>query len=193
MIHNKYFEVLRQFLGDYTREVYGRELIWKVNLSQKGIALALEELGEKGLLKSRKEGTLKHYGLNLENTEIRDIIVVAEIIRKVELMSKNRKLAHLFRHDDRIVGIFGSYAKGTQKEDSDLDIFIIGKKSAHDYDKRGKILQTDISIKYFAINEWIKLLKEKNNLCKEIIENHAILFGTENFVKLAWSNYYGFN
>ena len=191
MIHNKYFGVLKQFLGDYKREVYGRELIGKVKLSQKGITLTLDELEEKRVLKSRKEGTLRHYGLYLENTEIKDIIAVAEIMRKVEFMHKNRKLAHLFRQDDRIVGIFGSYAKGTQKEDSDLDIFIIGKKSTHDYDEQGKMLQTDISIKYFSIKEWIKLLKEKNNLCKEIMENHVILFGTENFVKLVWSDYYG--
>ena len=41
MIHNKYYEIMKQFLGDYSRKIYGRELIDKVNISQKNIALTL--------------------------------------------------------------------------------------------------------------------------------------------------------
>jgi len=193
MIHNKYFEILKQFLGNYQREVYGRELIGKVSLSQKGIALALEELEEKSILKSRKEGSIKHYCLNRGYSEIRDVVALMELVRKVELLSKHRKLAHIFREDDRVVGIFGSYAKGTQKEDSDLDVFIIGKKKNEDYDKKGELFDLRISIKYSSETEWRTLLKEKNNLCSEIISNHVLLFGIETFIASAWRHYYGFS
>ena len=193
MIHNKYFEILKQFLGDYTGEIYGRELVDKISLSQKGIALALEELEAKSILKSRKEGSLKHYGLNLEYSEIRDIIAVTEITRKTQFLAQHRKLAYLFKHDERIIGIFGSYAKGIQKADSDIDIFIIGKKIAGDHDKEGKKLDLNISMKYFSRSSWIKLLKEKNNLLKEIVTYHVILFGVEEFINLSWRHYYGFN
>src|SRR3989338_1435755 len=161
MIHNKYFEILKQFLGDYTGEIYGRELVGRVSLSQKGIALALEELEAKSMLKSRKEGTLKHYGLNLEYSEIRDIIAMTEITRKILFLAQHRKLAYLFKRDERVIGIFGSYAKGIQKTGSDIDVFIIGKKIAEDYDKKGKKLDLDISIKYFSRDLWVNLLKEK--------------------------------
>ncbi|MEK6942801.1 MAG: nucleotidyltransferase domain-containing protein [Nanoarchaeota archaeon] len=191
MIHNKYFEVLKQFLGNYAKEVYGRSLIGKVSLSQKGIALALEELEQKGVLKTRKEGTLKHYGLNMENTEIKDIVATAEIARKLEFMGKERKIAHAFKEGEGIIGIFGSYAKNIQKGNSDLDIFIIGGKNSK-Y-AGGKELGLQISAKHFSRNEWINLLKEKNNLCREILENHIILFGTEDFISLAWRNYHGFS
>lgn len=193
MIHNKYFEILKQFLGNYNREVYGRELIGKVGLSQKGIALALEELKGRGILKSRKEGNLKHYSLNLANTEIKDFIAISEILRKIDFLSKHRKSAYIFKKDERIIGIFGSYAKNTQKEGSDFDVFIIGPKKEQDYSAEGKKLNMDISVKYFTKTEWIKLLKEKNSLCKEIIENHILIFGFEDFLNLIWSNYYGFN
>ena len=150
MIHNKYFEIVKQFLGDYKRELYGRELIGKVKLSQKGIALALQELEKKSILKSRKEGNLKHYYLNFEYSEIKDILAIAEIMRKIEFLAKQRKIAHLFKADDRIVGIFGSHAKGSQKEGSDIDVFIIGKRKEKDYGRGGKIFDLDISIKYFS-------------------------------------------
>ena len=51
MLHNKYFEVLKHFLGNYAGDVYGRMPIGKVKLNQKAIALALAELEAKGVLK----------------------------------------------------------------------------------------------------------------------------------------------
>ena len=65
MLHTKYFEVLKQFLGNYVAEIYGRMLVGKVPLSQKAIALALAELEEKGVLSSRSQGMIKYYRLNL--------------------------------------------------------------------------------------------------------------------------------
>ncbi len=193
MIHNKYFEIIKQFLGDYNREIYGRELIGRVELSQKGIALALEELEEKSTLKSRKHGVLKYYRLNTDYSEIRSIIAIAELSRKIEFLAQQRKIAHLFKEDDRIVGIFGSYAKGMQKQNSDLDIFIIGKRKNNDYGTQGDKFDLDISIKYFTKSEWVRLIEQKNNLCKEIISCHIIIFGLESFINLLWTNYYGFS
>src|SRR3989344_3511967 len=127
MIHNKYFLILKYYLGNYKKELHGRGLIGKVHLSQKAIALTLEELEKKGLLKSRKQGNMRYYRLNLENTEIKDIINIVELLQKIQFFTRHRTLAHVFRQDERIVGIFGSYAKGTHKEDSDVDIFIVGR------------------------------------------------------------------
>jgi len=193
MLHNKYYYVLKCYSGDFNREIYGRELIGKVPLSQKGIALALQELELMSILKSKKRGTIKLYSLNREWTEIKDALTIIEITRKIEFLEDSRALAHIFQSDNRIVGIFGSYAKGTQKADSDIDVFIVGKKRENDYDKKDGIIQEKLSIKYFSEQEWTRLLKEKNNLAKEIISNHIILFGVEQFVHQLWSDYYGFN
>lgn len=193
MLHNKYFEVLRQFAGGYTSELYGRSLIGKVKLSQKGIALALEELEKQSVLKSRMEGTSKLYSLNLQHSEIKDILAMVELMSKMLFMSKHRKIAHLFRSDSRIVGIFGSYAKGAEKKESDIDLFILGKKMKGDYDTKGKAYDLDISTKHFAIGEWTKLLKSKNNLCREIIGHHVLISGVEGFISSVWRNYYGFD
>lgn len=192
MIHNKYFYVLKQFLGNYGRELYGRELIGKIAMSQKGIALALEELENTATLKSRKQGSIKYYRLNAENTEIKDFLVVAELLRKAEFLASHRKLAYLFREDDRIVGVFGSYARGVEKEGSDLDIFVIGGKGP-DYEEKGKELDIDGSVKLFSKTQWKELLLSKNTLAKEIVYNHVLIFGAERFVSEAWRVYYGFN
>jgi len=193
MIHNKYFEILEKFLGNYTKEIYGRELVNKVSLSQKAIALALDELEKQGILKSRKQGNIKYFRLNLDNSEIKDIIISLEITRKIKFFEKHRKIANLFKQDDRIVGIFGSYAKGSEKKGSDFDLFIIGRKRKEDYDKKGAMFDLKVSPKYFSEKEFKTLIKSRNPLCKEIIAHHLLVFGVESFIELIWREFYGFD
>jgi predicted nucleotidyltransferase len=193
MIHSSYFEVLNQFLGDYNREIYGRELVGKVSLSQKSIALALDNLEKEGILTSRKRGNMKFFHLNSKYVGIKDTVTMAEIARKTHFFEKHLVIANLFRNDERIVGLFGSYAKGTQKKDSDVDLFIIGEKTGENYVKKAKIYDLNVSIKYFALEEFKELLKNKNPLVKEVIENHIVLFNAEHFIELLWRNYYGFD
>ncbi len=193
MIHNKHFEILKQFSGDYTKEVYGRALVNKVNISQKGIALMLDELEEEGILKSTKKGNVKFFKLNLEFRQIKGALAIVEITKKSEFLSKHKKLEYMFNNDERVVGIFGSYAKGTQKPDSDIDLFIIGKKVVDDYSAKGEKFDLNISIKYLAEKEFKELLNSKNTLIKEIVENHVIIFNVEKFINLLWEDYYGYN
>ena len=193
MLHNKIFIVLEQFLDDYTKQIYGRELIKKVPLSQKNIALTLEALEKEAILKSKISGNRMYYSINLDNTEIKDILTISEIIKKINFLKQQRKIANVFKADNSVVGIFGSYSNNTQKKDSDIDVFIIGKKGKQDYEKSGKSFDLPLSIKYFEENKFKKLLKEKNNLCREIVKNHILIFNSEKFINLIWRNYYGFN
>jgi predicted nucleotidyltransferase len=193
MLHSKYSEILGFFLGDYKKQIYGRELIGKIGLSPKGIANSLKELESQGILKSKKEGSVKFYSLNLKSPSIKEILIQAEISNKLAFLSKHKKIAHLLKEDDRIIGIFGSYAKGTQKADSDVDMFVVGGKSKGDYNDKGKPFDIEINIIYFSEKEFKKLLAGKNNLVREILESHILIFGFEGFVSLLWKEYYGLN
>ena len=42
----------------------------------------------------------------------KNVILINEIIQKIEFLVKNRKFNNLLKEENRIVGIFGSYAKG---------------------------------------------------------------------------------
>ncbi|MDP2750893.1 MAG: nucleotidyltransferase domain-containing protein [Nanoarchaeota archaeon] len=193
MLHNKYFWILEQFLGECDKEVYGRQLAKKLPMSQKAIALSLDELEKEGILTSRAEGNMKYFRLNTKNTELRDILIMAELTKKVNFMRKHRTLANIFRRDERIVGIFGSYARGEEHKASDIDLFIIGGKSGDDYSRKAKSFDLDVSIKYFSESEFRTLLKNKNNLGKEMVKAHVMVFGAEKFISLVWRDFYGFD
>ena len=97
MIHNKYFEILKHFLKDYNREIYGRELVGKVSLSQKNIALTLDEMQKKGILSSIKKGNMKYYFLNKKNKMIDKYLILGEVVESIDFFEKHLKLLKFLR------------------------------------------------------------------------------------------------
>ncbi|MBI2549211.1 nucleotidyltransferase domain-containing protein [Candidatus Woesearchaeota archaeon] len=193
MIHTKYVTILSYFTNDFTKRMYGRQLVGKVNMSPKNIALTLNELESEGILTSQKQGNLKFFALSLRNPRIKDLLVQTEISKRIDFFTRHPKIEHIFRNDTRIVGIFGSYANRTEKSDSDVDCFIIGKKIHNDYDEKGKLFDLPMHMQYFTTKEFIRLLSQKNNLIKEMVNNHILLFGTEDFIQIVWRYFYGFD
>jgi len=185
MIHNKYFEIMKEFLKGYYKEIYGRSLIKKTNLSQKNIALTLGELENKGILKSRSIGSIKYYSLNFDNPLIKDYIFVFEQLRKIEFLEKNSRLIDFSKKiDSDIFCIFGSYAKGIWRKGSDLDIFIVGKYDSNKIKTLAKNYGYDVQVFGMSVRDFKKSINKKTVLIKEIIENHVFLKGTNKFLEI---------
>ena len=179
---------MKQFLGDYSKEIYGREIIQKVSISPKNIALTLEELEKIGVLSSRTAGNMRYYSINRKNPLARKYILLTEIENSVEFLRKHAKINLIFDKminkfdNSEIICIFGSYAKGIEKKDSDLDIFAVGNLNDEEIKKIGKDYNIEINIKKGKRSDFANLLKNKNPLMNEIIENHILIFGYEKFV-----------
>lgn len=186
MIHNKYFEIMKQFLRGYDKEIYGRGIEKKVGISQKNISLTLDKMEKEGILSSRKIGNIKYYSLNKLYNSIKNFILIAEIEKSIEFFKKHIKIAEIFEKADisgAIVCIFGSYAKGTEKKDSDLDLFIIGRINEDEIKEISETYGIELSIKKGTRKDFIELLKKKSPLINEILENHVIITGFENFIR----------
>ena len=89
---------------------------------------------------------------------------------------------------DGIVAIFGSYAKGLQKEGSDLDIFIAGKCNKGKAEEIAAIYNIELSIKKYPHRVFQQGLAANDPLIEEIIKFHIMVKNTESFVKsvLKW-------
>jgi len=185
MIHNKYIKIMKPFLRGYNKEIYGRELVGKVNLSQKNIALTLDELEGFGILSSKKKGNLRHYFLNKKNPLILKYLVMFELGNSIEFFEIHKKINLIFDKIDLkadIVCVFGSYAKGLEKEDSDIDLFVAGKFDEEKVKNAGELFNLKISVKRGTMSDFARLMNENNPLINEIIENHVVLSGYERFV-----------
>ena len=186
MIHNKYYEIMKHFLNGYDKEIYGRELVKKVNISQKNVALTLEEMEKEGVLCSILKGKVRYFSLNKSNPLVSKYILLSEIENSIMFFKKYPKVNHVLSQIDKsnkIICIFGSYAKGNQKKDSDLDLFIIGRFDEMEIKKIGKDYNLDINIKSGSKSDFISSLKSGGSFINEILENHIIISGYENFVE----------
>ncbi len=184
LLNKNSLKILKEFSTDYNKRIYGRVIARKLKMNQKTVSNILNNLEKENILKFSQEGKNKYYFLNKFNSNIKEIIKLIEIEKKIEFIGKNNKLNDLFNKlEEKAQGIllvFGSYADYTNDKKSDLDIFIMGKIS--NTDDLEELYNTKINI--------IKSEKEKFNkeehIIKEIIKNHIVLKGVEEFIELIW-------
>ena len=188
MLHNKYFEIMKEFLKVYSREIYGSELVGKVGLSQKAIALALVELEKKKILVSKSSGNRKYYSLNFSNPLIEEYIVLFETLQKISFLEKYKKIIDFSQEvSGDTVCVFGSYAKGRVSLDSDLDLLVVGKSDTLEIKKLGEKYGLNVQVFELSLASFRKGIGN-NLVLKECFANHVLLKGESKFVKevLKW-------
>ena len=85
------------------------------------------------------------------------------------------------------VGVFGSYAKGIEKKDSDLDIFIAGDYNSEEIKKVSRNLGIDISVNCYPMETFEENIT-KDILLKEILKNHIVFVNAEQFIQKVLKN-----
>jgi len=144
-----------------------------------------------------KEKVGKSYlcSINLRNEKSFALIQLSEIERRNNFYNSNKEIKVILEDlvetlksiDPISIILFGSYAKGSASRESDIDILLISKtkprvdKIAKEmYAKYGK----EINLIAISLNDFKK--QKDKALIKEIIRNHYVLYGVENFVNLVF-------
>lgn len=156
----------------------------------------VNRLAKDKVINITKIGRAHQCTLNLNSEKTRALIVLAEIEKKEELYGANKRLkliledfissAKGLKNNVLTIVLFGSYAKGTAAEKSDIDILIIVKKH-FPTEKITREIYAKYSAEISPILLTEKEFREQKNkeVIKEIIKNHCVLLGAENFIKLA--------
>ncbi len=181
MLLNHQVKIFEEFLRDFKSELTGSFIARKKNLNQKTVANFLNKLENEAILKSRMLGKNKLYSLNFNNKEIvKHFILAVEHLRTIEFYKKNILIKEVSEkiqpYIKGIAVIFGSYAKGTQKRDSDLDLLIIGKCNEPQIEKVSEAYKIEINL-----NVYPRI--KKDVLIKEAIKNHIIIKNAEQFIE----------
>lgn len=147
-----------------------------INIPHVTIMRKLNSLLKENIVDFRREGRNKIFFLkNTLNTK--NLILKTEINKRENLINKHPELEIIFNNilketKEPLIVLFGSYTKGTEKKDSDIDIYVETKK----INVKEKIEKINSKI-----NVKIGSFDKDSNLIKEIIKNHIIIRGVERF------------
>jgi predicted nucleotidyltransferase len=184
LLNNKELEILKEFTGDYSVKNYGRKLAAKLKMNQKTVSNILNSLEKENILKFTQEGKNKYYYLNKLNPYARDIVELVEINKRISFLERNKQINNLFLEIEKrskgIVIIFGSYASFLETKSSDIDLFVIGEL------EKIKDLESMYNIKINIVKSTKDKFKINEPFVKEIIQNHIIIKGIEEYIELIW-------
>ncbi len=153
-----------------------REMARMTGVPHSTVMRCLNRLVEENVLDFKPQGRNKSFSIK-KNLQAKNRLFMAERYKLQKLLEKypslNVVLSDLLSSTDApLVVLFGSYAKFAAKSDSDIDIYLgdveDGKR------KKAEVAYSGLSVK-------IGPFDMQSPLIKEIVKNHVILRGEEEF------------
>ncbi len=121
-------KILHVFYRQRNEKIHLRELARETKMYGQGVSRYLNELEKNKILKSEKEGNLKQYSL-LQNQQVYAILAMLDVekTQKLPILRKNAINTYIkaLPQPPIFAVVFGSTAKETYKEESDIDILIV--------------------------------------------------------------------
>jgi uncharacterized protein len=180
-----HLKVISLFTRGYKVEYYIREVEKLLKISSRTALLTLNDLEKRQILESTTRGKIRLFKIQ-PSLITKEYFSLCEVYKRIHFFEKNQLVREIMEklipHVEGITVIFGSYAKGLQKEDSDLDILVVG---THDKKRIREIEKTygiSINIKQYPTNIFKKEL-HKDTLLKEVVANHIVISGIDDFIK----------
>jgi predicted nucleotidyltransferase len=172
--------ILKILLFNPGKEFHLRELSREISITPIYVKKELDNLRELNLVFSSKKGNLNIYQINKNSplfSELKSIFLKTEFLAEIIKESvKKLKVDFAF--------IYGSFAKGVESEESDIDLFVVGNIEE---DKLVGVIQSiekkvkrEINYILWSKDLFVKRAK-KHHLLNEIAKNPIImLIGKEN-------------
>ena len=177
--------LLVPFTQEYGQELHASKIAKLLSLPQKTVARKLAQLEKVHLLQYRREGKNKYYSLNLEKDFILSLLQIVEAYKEIQFNLQHPEWGLLLGElsSQASVILFGSYAKGLAKKDSDLDLVIFSGKNKSILEILGRS-PSPVNAHYVTISLLGKKLKERQPLAKEIAHDHILFGEKEKIIKV---------
>ncbi len=163
------------------------ELSKDIGMNKGGLSKILNRLEKENLIIMNRKGKIKIFKINGQNIFVSNVIVTLFKMEEGFFSDIKKKITEQFP-EKQIVSIilYGSYAKGLERLDSDIDLMviaenkvserkckIIAEKLSSEFLNKGLMLTIDIIIK----DEFRKLYLQKEPSIKSIAETGIVLEG----------------
>jgi predicted nucleotidyltransferase len=172
-------KIILSFVYNQGKEFYLSEIARRARTSAGTAQRELNRLLAQDFITFRKKGNLNIYSLNETYSLLNEI---ESIVRKtfgieVELGKELRKVRGVL-----FAFLYGSYAKGSIKSDSDIDLFIIGNPDEDDVYNAVRKVEDSVGreINYHLADEAEFAEKsQRNSFYREILDRPLMLAGKE--------------
>lgn len=136
----------------------------------------LNNLAKENVLDYRKEGKNRVFTIK-RNLQAKNYVLNAERYKLIKVLQRYPELNViaedvLNKIDEKIIILFGSYAKFSAKKSSDIDIYI---------DTNNRKIKEEVESINSRIRVKIGKFDMSSMLIREIVKNHVILKGAEDF------------
>ncbi len=153
-----------------------REMGRKLGVHHSIIARKLKKLMNENVLDYNLEGKNKVFYIK-NNIQAKNYVFNAERYKLMKLFRKYPELMIitediLKKSKERMILLFGSYAKFIPKKGSDIDIYV---------ETKDKKIKEELESINYKIKVKIGSFDTNDNLIMEIIKNHIVLKGVEEF------------
>jgi len=185
---NNELEIFSLYTNNFKERFYLREISRTLNIPLKTIQNTLKNIENKKLLKSNIEGKNKYFSLNLDNILTKSYLLQAEIYKTEVFLEKYPQIKTFLKSlkDDTPLIVFGSFAKLKASKDSDLDLIILSKNKTK---LQFHLIPFKVHKIYLTKGLFAKALNNKENLIKEIEENHIILNNHSFYINVLWGHH----
>lgn len=174
-----YPDVLKPYLKDYSLKISASEIARETKLERRTVSRLLNKLFKIKLLDCTFHGKNKLFYFDLGKNSSFSLINLVEINNSLDFEFRNKEISliisKVLSFSEGVI-VFGSYASGKNKNDSDLDLVLVGKVNLDEIKKIKSFSPIKINEQVVSFSEFRKLLKDKNPLSIEISKNH-VLFG----------------
>jgi predicted nucleotidyltransferase len=146
------------------------------------VSREMANLEDLGILKSKRNGNLKHFQTNPDCSFFKELkgLVLKTTGVAGQIRASLDKLAGI-----KYAFIYGSYAKGEERADSDVDLLIIGDVDMDRLDsnlgKLEKTLGREINYVLYSMKEFKSKKKAKDGFLMDVLSSKKIMaVGAEN-------------
>jgi len=175
--------ILSTFFGEPDNEFYTRQLASMNKISVGNVHRELKKLLSLGMLNVRSVGNIKLFSLNKRSSIYEEL---KNIFHKTEGIIKYLSAAVININGIRIAFVYGSFAKGDERNDSDIDLLLIGDNIDDDnlittISGLEKELFREVNYTAYTENEYKKEKEKKDSFVSAVIKGKKIFIkGTAN-------------
>lgn len=191
-INQTTLKILGLYANDYLKPLHVRQIARAVRVDVKAVQLQLKRMEKMNVLSSALKGRNREYRLNLGNSVARYYMVMAEAFAATSYLQVNFVIKKVAEEAAELVDgpllLFGSFAKKMQSKESDIDLFAISgsKVDRKRFMELGDRIGRDINVEQASTSRFMKGLRDKDPLIEEVVADHVVLKGADEFCNLMW-------